>query len=216
MSDCRIQLPSACVRRGLTLLEFMLSIMITALIAVTMGMMMSAVARTVEADKHGRETIVRSQALNVRLSSYITPSLCVLDASAQPESIVVWLEDSRVSDTVHLTEIRWIERDTDTAAVVVHYVKFPDGMSQIEKDTLDVEVPLAGADWWGVLATMEVLGYTATTKLCDGVESFNIAHSTATTQSRKIVTCTMTLAPEFGGDTTVLVASVREYKEPAS
>lgn len=203
-------------RRGLTLLEFMLSIMITALIAVTMGMMMSAVARTVEADKHGRETIVRSQALNVRLGSYITPSLCVLNASARPESLVVWLEDSRVSDTVHLTEIRWIERDAGTSSVVVHYVKFPDTMTQIERDTLDVEVPVAGADWWASLAAMQTLGYTATTRLCDGVASLEVAHSTATLQAKKIVTCTMTLEPEFGGEASVLVASIREFKEPTS
>lgn len=215
--SCRPNHPAARrALRGLTVLEFLLAIMITALIAVAMGMMISAVARTVEADQHGRETIVRSQALNVRLGSYITPSLCVLDASSRPESIVIWLEDSRQSDTVHLTEIRWIERESATGAVVVHYVKFPDGMSQIEKDTLDVEVPVAGADWWAALTTMQALGYTEKTRLCDGVASFEVAHSTTTTQARKIVTATMTLNADLGGETVVLVASIREYKEPTS
>lgn len=216
MRRCPIHPEVKPVRRGLTVLEFLLAIMITALIAVTMGMMISAVAKAVETDKHGREMIVRGQALSVRLGSYITPSLWVLDASSRPESVVMWLEDSRVSNTVHLTEVRWIERDAKTDSVLVHYIQFPEGMTQIERDTLDVEVPVAGADWWAALETMAALGYTTTTKLCDGVAALEVSHSAATLQARKVVTFTMTLAEKFGGDTCILVASVREHKEPAS
>ncbi len=203
-------------RRGLTLLEFMISILITSLIAVTMGGMITAVARSVEADRYSRETIVRGQALDVRLGSFITPSLCVLDSTAKPESIVIWLEDSRVSDTVHLTEIRWIEREAGTNTVVAHYVKFPDSMSQVERDTLDVEVPVAGADWWAALATMQALGYTEKTRLCDQVASLTISHSTGSTQSKKIVTAQVVFLPEVGGETIITAASIRQLEEPAS
>ncbi|GEM_PF-1080502 len=203
-------------RRGLTLLEFMISILITSLIAVTMSGMITAVARSVEADRYSRESIVRGQSLDVRLGSFITPSLCVLDTTAKPESLVIWLEDSRASDTVHLTEIRWIERDAATDTVVAHYVKFPDSMTQVERDALDVEVPVAGADWWGALTTMQSLGYTEKTRLCDKVASFTISHSTGSTQAKRIVTAQIVFTPEVGGETIITASSIRELEEPTS
>jgi hypothetical protein len=194
----------------------MIAIMITSLIAVTMGGMVTAVARSVESDRFNRESVVRGQAIDARLGSYITPSLCVLDTTARPESIVIWLEDSRVSDTVHLTEIRWIEREPDTDTVVVHYVSFPESMSQVERDALDVEVPTAGADWWGAMTTMQGLGYTAKVRLCNQVESFTIDHSTVSTQARKVVTARIVFTSDIGGEMLITAASIRQLQEPGS
>lgn len=216
MINRRASQPERPVSRGLTLLEFMIAILITSFIAVTMGGMITAVARSIESDRFNRESVVRGQALAARLGSYITPSLCVLDASAKPESIVMWLEDSRASNTVHLTEIRWIERDSATDTVVVHYVAFPESMSQLERDALDVEVPVASADWWAVLTTMQGLGYTEDVRLCDQVTAFTINHSAVSAQARKMVTAQITLAPEIGGDTLITAASIRELQEPSS
>ncbi len=213
---CRFRPTLRAARRGLTLLEFMISILITALIAVTMGGMITAVARSVEADRYSRESIVRGQALDVRLGSYIRPALCILDASARPESAVIWLEDSRVSGTVHLTEIRWIERDAATDTVVIHYVSFPDSMTQIERDTLDVEVPVAGADWWAALATMQASGYTAQIRLCDEVAALTISHSTSTSQAKRMITAQVQFTADVGGDSIITAASIRQLQEPSS
>jgi len=203
-------------RRGLTLLEFIIAMLITSLIAMAMGGMINAVASSIEADRHNREAIVRGQAIDVRVGSYITPSLYILDTASRPESIVIWLEDSRPGGTVHLTELRWIERESDTDTVVLHYVKFPDAMTQVERDTLDVEVPVAGADWWAVLATMQVSGYTDTQRLCDVVAQFEITHSTVSTQAKKIVTATITFTQQVGGATLITAASIRQLQEPTS
>lgn len=203
-------------RRGLTLLEFMIAMLITSFIAVAMGGMVTAVASSIEADRFNREAIVRGQALDVRVGSYITPSLYILDSSSRPESIVIWLEDSRPGGTVHLTEVRWIERESDTNTVVLHYVKFPDAMSQVERDALDVEVPVAGADWWAALATMQAFGYTDKQRLCPDVAQFEISHSSATTQAQRIVTATITFTDAVGGETLITAASIRQLQEPTS
>lgn len=203
-------------RRGLTLLEFMIAMLITSLIAMTMGGMLNAVASSIEADRYNREAIVRGQALDVRLGSYVTPSLYVLDTTARPESIVIWLDDSRPGGAVNLTETRWIERNAATSTVVLHYVKFPDAMTQIERDALDVEIPSAGADWWAALATMQASGYTATLSLCDHVAAFDVRHSTASTQAKKIVTAAITFTSDVGGESVIVAASIRQLQEPSS
>ena len=210
------QSPPAPPRHGLTLLEFMIAMLITSLIAMAMGGMINAVASSVEADRHNRESIVRGQALDVRLGSYITPSLYILDTTAKPESIVIWLEDSRPGGTVNLTELRWIERESATNTVVLYYVKFPDAMTQVERDALDVEVPVAGADWWAALATMQAAGYIDKLRLCDHVALLDISHSTASNQAKKIVTATITFTGEVGGATLITAASIRQLQEPTS
>lgn len=201
----------AAARRGLTLLEFMLAIAITALVAGAMSAMMHAVAQATQSDEQFRQTIVRSQAINVRLSSYITPALKILDSGAS--SLVVWLDDTRAGDTIHSTEVRWIDWDAGTQTVRMRYVSFPPELSQIERDALDAELPLA-SDWWLVLSTLETAGYIATLRLCDEVAAFDVERNDSTAQGARVLTAIVTYTDDVGGQTVVAGASIRDPKEP--
>lgn len=201
-------------RRGLTLLEFLLAMMITALIAVAMGGMVTAVARATELDRYTRETTVRSQTAMVRLGSYITPARCILESNT--DSVVIWLDDQRESQTVHATEVRWLKFNAGTGTIELHYVKFPDAMSQADRDLLDVELPVATTDWWATLDSYSTLGYSAFVRLCDGISDFNVYRGTATDQGKRLVTFTFTIEESIGGATVVTAASVQSWEEPIS
>lgn len=199
---------------GLSLLEFILALMITGLISAVMGGMVTAVARATELDRHTRETVVRSQAASVRLSSYVTPSRCILAHTS--DSLVIWLDDSRESETVHATEVRWIKHNLTTDTIELHYIKFPESMSQIERDLLDTVLPVATTDWWATLASFESLTYTDMVRLCDGVGTMQVDRDTSSTQAKRLVTFTLTYADALGGEAVVTAAGIRELKEPTS
>ncbi len=201
-------------RRAMTLLEFLLALMVTALISVAMGGMVTAVARATELDQHTRQTTVRSQAAMVRLASYISPARCVL--SSETSRLVIWLDDTRESQTVHATEVRWIDHDPDTGTIELHYVSFPDSLSPVERDLLDVVLPVATTDWWATLQSYDCMSYISTVRLCDGVGDLDIHHLTSTEQAKRLVTFTITFEDAIGGAAVVTAASVQQWEEPTS
>jgi len=200
-------------RRGLTALELLLAISITCLITLGIASMLAAVAQGTEYDKFQRETIVRSQALNVRLGSYVTPSLCILDNTN--ESLVLWLNDNREGETVHATELRWIDYNAATDTVRLHLVDFPEEWSQSERDENDAELEKT-TDWWTVLSDYQTLGYILKNRLSGEVETFLVERNLKSEQGVRVVTFTITYSDQTGAQTVVLEAGVREYKEPVS
>lgn len=199
-------------RRGLTLIELMLSLAITGMIAAATTAMLTGLAQSVDNARGRRESMIRGQAVGVRIGAYVTPSLYFLDIGA--DSLVLWIEDVRDGDTVHASEVRWIDYDASRRLIRVQYVQFPDGMPQIERDIYDAVLPLS-SDWWAELATYKNLGYTAESRLCDGVESFNTARG-AGALSQRVVTFNVTFDIEHGGQTYASSAVLRDWREPTS
>src|SRR5690606_8192524 len=126
-----------------------------------------------------------------------------------------WLDDSRLSDTVHATEVRWIDLDEETQTLRLRLVAFPDDWSQIDRDTYDVELP-ANSDWWAVLASFEALGHTETVRISDAVQSLEVRHDASTPQGKRLVTFAIRFTDEAGGQEAVAAASIREHKEPTA
>ena len=124
-------------RRGLTLLEMILAIGITATIGAAIASMMAAVSNGLTSRDDGRRTAVQIATTQVRLAAYIAPARCVL--SKENTSLVIWLDDSRESGTVHASEIRWLAFDEINNSFVVKFVDFPEEWSQSMIDNADIE-----------------------------------------------------------------------------
>ena len=124
-------------QRGLSLLETLLAISITAVIGVAISALMAAAANSLSSRDDGRSTAIRLATTNIRLGAYIAPSLCVLDKSNN--HITLWFEDSRTSNTVHASEIRWITFDSEAKILSVKFVDFPENWSQSMVDEADFE-----------------------------------------------------------------------------
>ena len=155
-------------RRGLTLLELMLALTITALVAGAIYGMLGAVSSGLMSNRDSRDIMVRANAAQTRIGAYIASSNAILAADA--ESIVLWLDDTRVSGTVHATEIRWLVFDDYTDELYVYFVTLPDAWSQAARDLEDAEYA-PGTDWNTVLNNFLNKGLMSSLPLIDGVES---------------------------------------------
>lgn len=154
-------------RHGLSLLELILATSITAMVAGAIAGMLSAVTTGVGSRNDGRAAMIRTNAANVRLASYVAPARCFL--GVYPDNgIALWQADTRESGTVHATEIRWLLYDTDTESLNVYFVQFPEEWEQAAKDLADTEHP-ASTDWITVLETFQTAGYISAVPLVDGL-----------------------------------------------
>jgi hypothetical protein len=196
--------------RGLTLLELMLSLMVTALVAGSIAGMMGAVSTGLSSHQDMRAVMIRANAAQSRLSAYITPSRCLLGASAT--GLTIWLDDSRESNTVHASEVRWLRFDASAGAIVLSYVKFPDAWSQTARDLADGE-HAASSDWDALLSMCEGKGLISSLQLVDGLADLAVQIPTAA-QSAKHVTFDLDFNTGAGSRLIKVSAAIERQQPP--
>lgn len=154
-------------RRGLTFLELLLALTITAMVALAISGMMGAVTSGVSTRKDSRDVMVRAYAAQARIGGYIVPARCILGRTTT--SLAIWLNDERTSDTVHASEIRWMIYDATEKTLNVHFVAFPDDWSETARRLSDKEYRKT-ADWDAVLANYDTAGHISSVTIVDGLE----------------------------------------------
>lgn len=102
--------------KGLTLVELMLAISITAVVGLAVATMMTAVTYGTQESKDLREMVILRKVVNQRLTTMIREAQQVLDVT--PTSMVVWMADTDGSGTPNISEIRRIEFNPDTNGIV--------------------------------------------------------------------------------------------------
>jgi len=158
-------------RRGLTFIELVLALAITAMVAAAIAAMIGAVTSGEMSRRDNRGTIIRTYAAKTRLSAYLARCLCVLEVGSG--EVVVWLNDWRSGGTVHASELRWLVFDSANKSIDVYYVDFPDDWNEVERALQDIEY-LSGTDWSAVLSSYMSAGYASNITLVDGVSSMTI------------------------------------------
>ncbi len=158
-------------RRGLTLIELMLALAITAMVAAAIGVMISAIESGESSRRDNRDLVVRTYAATTRLSAYLSRSMSVLEVGTG--NAVVWLNDWREGGTVHATELRWLVFDSVNNSIDVYFVDFPDEWNEVQQALEDDEY-LSGTDWSAVLSSYKSAGYVSNITLVDGVNSMTI------------------------------------------
>ncbi|MCK4872469.1 MAG: prepilin-type N-terminal cleavage/methylation domain-containing protein [Phycisphaerales bacterium] len=164
--------------RGLTLVELLISLIITAMVGTALAALLNAVAVATKTNIGTREIVIRTHAIDSRVALYTDTALALLDVRDDGNGLVIWLSDDRASGTVHGTEIRWLTYDPAENTLTVQYVEFPEGWSQMLKDLYDLEYVAAsyadGDAWWTVLADYISPGYTGSTLLGDQLDGVDI------------------------------------------
>ncbi|MHC4219799.1 MAG: PulJ/GspJ family protein [Planctomycetota bacterium] len=172
-------------RRALTFLEFLLALAVTALVALAISGMLTTVAMGQQLRRDNRAFVIRTHALKSRLAAYIGPSRCLLKCDGT--NLVLWLNDSRQSGSVHASEIRWITFDSSTETLSVHYVSFPDDWTDVAKALEDHEYPY-DADWSAVWASYDANDLIAQYTLLDGLYTVSVTtDEAAPVDSRQVV-----------------------------
>ncbi len=94
-------------RRGLTLVELMLAVLLTALIGAATASMLAAVTYGTESSKDIRSLVARNKAVNARISAAVRGSMMVLDQG--PGYLVLWTNDDNEDGQPSLREIRRLD-----------------------------------------------------------------------------------------------------------
>ncbi len=158
-------------RRGLSMLELILALAITAMVGAAITGMLTSVAMGQRLRRDNRSFVIRTHALKSRLSAYIGPcrSLLMCDGT----DLVLWLDDSRQGGTVHASEVRWLVFDAVNGRLEVHYVHFPDEWTDVSKALEDHEYPY-DTDWFSVYSSYDANDLIAGFTLLDGLDSLSI------------------------------------------
>ncbi len=196
--------------RGLTLVEMMLALAVTALVAGAIAGMMSAVSAGVGVRRDARTAMIRANLASVRLGSYVGPARAVLDVD--PDRFVLWLNDNRPGGTVHVSEVRWFRFDADQGRIIVTYLQFPEHWSDLDEDLVDIPYA-ANADWWQVLADLETRGFVGSRTVIDGLIGVEFECAAAALSSTQISTA---MDIESDGDPfpVRVTATIRVHQPP--
>jgi prepilin-type N-terminal cleavage/methylation domain-containing protein len=200
-------------RRGLSLLELLLALSITAMVAAAISSMLSVVSVGIDSRRDSRTLMLRGQASQLRLSAYIAPSRCILGTSGA--NIALWLTDSRQSDTVHATEVRWLRYDSVNGELAVHYVSFPAGWTQTMKDLADHEY-LRRTDWEAVYTTYSTAGQIDSVILVDQIDTITVSLDDADPQLARLVQYAFTFTDMDAAAEITVTGGVRMHNTPAS
>ena len=200
-------------RRALTLLELMLALSITAMVATAISGMMSAVITGVSTRRDNRSLMIRANAAQARLAAYIAPSRSLLDATGS--DLVLWLEDARESGTVHATEIRWLKFDATEGTIDVYFVDFPDSWQQTAKDLADRQYG-ANANWKMALDFYQGNGWISTLRLVDGLERVTVRTDADDALDSRHVEYELEFWTTAGSISIQVSATVRLHRPPVS
>lgn len=122
-------------RRGMTLVELLLAMSITSIVALTAGGMLTAVSYGSAERTDIRSLVVRQELISHRLAAAIRASKQVLEYDN--EQIVLWVTDANNDLTPQINEVRWIELEGEANTLSRYQVVFPELWTQEQVDTVN-------------------------------------------------------------------------------
>jgi prepilin-type N-terminal cleavage/methylation domain-containing protein len=155
-------------RRAVTLIELLLAIAITAMVAMGVASMMTTVSTVAVSDREARSALLRSLAVREAVRAYVEESICVLQVSADETAIAVWLEDDLAPGLANVLELRVIRFDSATNSIVADRVVFPDALHAVQKQNANTVVT-AGMDCIGLVDAFANASMTARTTIASGI-----------------------------------------------
>lgn len=141
---------SASCRRGMSLMELILTLAITGMVGAAVAAMLGAVSYGTSSGKDMRSLVVRNKILSARFTAAVRAAGMVLELGG--DHIVLWLHDDDESGTPNLGEIRYIEYDAANVRIRSYAADFS-GMNQAQIDA--VNDPFALADDFAAFTASE-------------------------------------------------------------
>ena len=127
-------------RPGLTLVELLLALASTGLIATAVGAMLVSVSYGTSSRQDMRSLVVKSKTLASRLDAALRSSRMVL--ASDDVAIVLWTSDSRDDDFPNLSELRLIEHDAEAGEIRSYMVSFDPDLSEEDLEAADTAYEL--------------------------------------------------------------------------
>lgn len=165
---------------GLTLLELLLAVAVTAMAGLALTTALTATARSLSLTRDTRSALQRAHTLCVRMRAYTDAALCLLQHDAE-RGVAVWLHDENPGNSVNLSELRVFWFNEGEGTITVERVDFPEAWSAAIREDYDRVLP-AGSDFFAVMTDERALGMTSTGVLADGASGVVLAMTDAVVQ----------------------------------
>jgi len=202
-------------QRGLSVVELLIGIAITAMVALAIGAMLTMVAKASARSRDDQSILMRAHLAQSRLRAYAEPALCVLSVDPA-QGVAIWLQDPTPGLTVNLTELRVLWFDSSTQQVYIERVEFPTNWTPLMKQQADVALPKT-SDFFATMLAQRAAGMTVTDTLLDTVSTFDLSYTGATAQASDHVRFALTLISDAGDPRLLYVAvGLSNHTEPTS
>lgn len=196
-------------RRGLTLVELLLGIMITAMIATGVAVVLQAASYGTSSKREVRRLAVRTQQLRHRLDESARAARAVLafGESEGAKYIVFWKGDTfgNDEDQVNLGELQMVEWSPDTREVICY-----EALTEPEPDTLYAP----SDDFRSAILSAATSGRLIDSGWADNVSSFSLEADSADPATARLVTWRFELVDDLLTQPVVGVVALRGANPP--
>lgn len=123
------------MNRGLSLVELLLALTISSLVAAGVAAMLGGVATGIAVGTDARTGMLASGVIQGRFVEAISPGACIL--GAEEHRAALWLGDMTPGGQVEPSECAWMIYDPDLGLLSIERVVFPDDWSPIQRAKFD-------------------------------------------------------------------------------
>ncbi len=152
-------------RRGLTLLELVLALAMTTLVAGGVAGMLAGLGSGIAVGRDARTSMLAASATQRRVHDVLADHAAMLEVAA--DRAVLWSGDRRPDGAIDASELVWLSFD-DGDGLVLERVTFPDDWTTLERAVVDRRVD-DDDDLWSLAATLRGRGVMERRVLADGV-----------------------------------------------
>jgi len=178
-------------RRGFTLVETVLAISVTSVIALCvagMAMGLSSAQKVTDGDYQAVQT---NRVVMTRLASMLRQGLLVTDETAS--SLMLWEHDDKTNRQINLLELTILTWDDDAQELLRRRIVFPAGWPAWLQNLLNIQIPVSTAQFDNWAMSWLLNRYGDDVVLAEGVEAFTVQVDSSAPETR-MVSLTMTVA----------------------
>lgn len=203
------------MRRGLTLLEALLALAITAMVGAVIVTLMNSTAMGTTGQMDGRRHLVRLQGVSSLLNDKLRSTRCIL--AAQDGALVLWPGDTRNglierNDAVNVSELVLLERDAE-GRLLLYETKFPQPWSSADIISADAVYP-GNTNWYAAAQGAKTSGYFVPTVIARNVTEFGVSLDAASPTAARLATLRITLVTEGVSRTVTVSLPVHDLLAP--
>lgn len=187
-------------RHGFTLLEILLAVSLTAVIGLSVAIMLGAMNSATQVEGDARRGTIRRQVASARLGNTIRSAVMVL--AAGDDHLVLWHTDANQNTSPDLSELVRVEFDSDAGELQSYAAPDDlDPMSDISYDLTD--------DFGAITAGLAGSAALPRTRLVSDVTACDIELDQADPQEARLIRVQMTIDQPSGPVTVTIAVGLR-------
>lgn len=197
-------------RTAFTLVELMIALTITAMVAACIAIMVNSVAAGTIGAQDGRRHLVRMQSLESRLLGTVHSASCIL--AAGNAYIVYWTGDANCDNNLQLSELGLLELDNTNTLQQYHTV-FPANFSLAQIASANTTYA-TNTNWYAAAQTAKSTGYFPATAVARNITTFNVTLDNVTPTAALLATFTVQLSDGQVTRSGMIAAAIRTLQVP--